>query len=175
MPKLIILRGNSASGKSTVAARLQHIIGRNTMLIPQDFVRREMLYARDGEDTPALPLMISLLEYAREHFDTAIIEGITKSDWYRPLFQKAQEFYPNELYAYYFDIPFEETLRRHATRDKCGDFGEKEMREWWNDKDYLRYIPEKAITEDMSADDIINMILHDIGRDELLTDNINSQ
>ena len=27
MPKLIILRGNSASGKSTVAARLQHIIG----------------------------------------------------------------------------------------------------------------------------------------------------
>ena len=175
MPKLIILRGNSASGKSTVAARLQHIIGRNTMLIPQDFVRREMLYARDGEDTPALPLMISLLEYAREHFDTAIIEGITKSDWYRPLFQKAQELYPNELYAYYFDIPFEETLRRHATRDKCGDFGEKEMREWWNDKDYLRYIPEKTITEDMSADDIINMILHDIGRDELLTDNINSQ
>ena len=49
------------------------------------------------------------------------------------------------------------------------------MRDWWNDKDYLRYIPEKAITEDMSADDIINMILHDIGRDELLTDNINSQ
>ena len=56
-----------------------------------------------------------------------------------------------------------------------GSYGslEKEMREWWNDKDYLRYIPEKAITEYMTADDIINMILHDIGRDELLTDNSN--
>ena len=52
MPKLIILRGNSGSGKTTVAQKLQHIIGRNTMLIPQDYVRREMLYARDGEDTP---------------------------------------------------------------------------------------------------------------------------
>ena len=73
MPKLIILRGNSGSGKTTVSEKLQHIIGRNTMLIPQDFVRREMLYARDGDDSPAIPLMISLLEYGHGHFDTTII------------------------------------------------------------------------------------------------------
>ena len=166
MPKLIILRGNSGSGKTTVAAKLQHIIGRNTMLIPQDFVRREMLYARDGDDSPAIPLMISLLEYGHGHFDTAIIEGITRSDWYSPLFKRAKELYKDDLYAYYFDIPFEETLRRHATRDKCGEFGEKEMREWWNDKDYLPYLPEKTITQDMSAEDIVNMILRDIGYEQ---------
>ena len=170
MHKLIILRGNSGSGKSTVAARLQHLIGRNTMLIPQDYVRREMLYARDGEDTPAMPLMISLLEYGHGHFDTTIIEGITRSDWYSPLFKRAKELYRSELYAYYFDIPFEETLRRHATRSKSNEFGEEEMRKWWNGRDYLRNIPEKTITVDMSADDIVKMILHDIGRGELFTE-----
>lgn len=53
--KLVILRGNSGSGKSSVARALQRKIGRNTLLIPQDTVRREMLWVRDGADTLALP------------------------------------------------------------------------------------------------------------------------
>ena len=57
MSKLIIIRGNSGSGKSTLAGRLQRKFGRNTMVISQDTVRREMLWAKDGEGTPALPLM----------------------------------------------------------------------------------------------------------------------
>lgn len=36
MLKLIILRGNSGSGKPTVAKKLQKISGQNTMLISQD-------------------------------------------------------------------------------------------------------------------------------------------
>ena len=43
MPKLIVLRGNSGSGKTTVAKELQKRFGRNTMLISQDVVRRDML------------------------------------------------------------------------------------------------------------------------------------
>lgn len=43
MPKLIILRGNSGSGKTTVAKELQKRFGRNTMMISQDAVRRDML------------------------------------------------------------------------------------------------------------------------------------
>ncbi len=42
MSKLIVLRVNSGSGKSTVAKELQRKFGRNTMLISQDVVRREM-------------------------------------------------------------------------------------------------------------------------------------
>ncbi|MCI9433104.1 MAG: AAA family ATPase, partial [Oscillospiraceae bacterium] len=56
MSKLIILRGNSGSGKSSAAKALQRELGRNTLMISQDTVRREMLWARDGEDTPAIPL-----------------------------------------------------------------------------------------------------------------------
>ena len=45
MSKLILLRGNSGSGKTTVARALQRKFGRNTLLLSQDTVRREMLWA----------------------------------------------------------------------------------------------------------------------------------
>ena len=49
MNKLIILRGNSGSGKTTIAKELQQVFGNNTMLISQDVIRRDMLKVKDGE------------------------------------------------------------------------------------------------------------------------------
>ena len=43
MGKLSILRGNSGSGKSTIAKALQNKFGQNTMLISQDEIRRILL------------------------------------------------------------------------------------------------------------------------------------
>ena len=53
MHKLIILRGNSGSGKTTVAKELQGLFGRNTMLISQDVVRRDMLGVKDDRNRKA--------------------------------------------------------------------------------------------------------------------------
>lgn len=46
------------------------------MIIPQDTVRRELLHARDGADTKALPLLIDLLEYGKRNCAVTILEGI---------------------------------------------------------------------------------------------------
>lgn len=157
--KLIILRGNSGSGKSTVARELQHKFGRGTLIIPQDTVRREMLYARDGADTKALPLLIDLLEYGKKHCEVTILEGILYAEWYRPLFQRALEEYGlANIYAYYYDLPFEETLRRHATKPNRFEFGEEAMRGWWKEKDYLGIIPEEILTEDIRLPDAVERI-----------------
>ena len=40
MKKLITLRGNSGSGKTTIARALQEKFGKNTMLLSQDVIRR---------------------------------------------------------------------------------------------------------------------------------------
>lgn len=162
MNKLIILRGNSGSGKSSVAKGLQRRYGRNTLVIPQDTVRREMLWAHDGYDTAALPLLISLLHYGYENSEVVILEGILNSKWYKPLFESAVELYGRDIKAYYYDLPFEETLRRHETKANNFEFGEKEMRQWWNEKDYIGFIPEKTINEEMSLDAVIEMILSDV-------------
>ena len=136
MKKIIILRGNSGSGKTTVARALQKKFGYNTMMISQDEIRRNILWVKDGVDTKALPLMIELMKYGYEHCDVVILEGIMYDEWYSPLFKTANELYGMDIYAYYFDISFEETVRRHNTRDKktwnlvkkiCVDGGEKRI------------------------------------------------
>ena len=73
MNKLIILRGNSGSGKTTIAKELQKKMGSNTLLISQDVIRREMLMVKDGPDTMALPMLKELLIYGRNHCETVIL------------------------------------------------------------------------------------------------------
>lgn len=158
MCRLIILRGNSGSGKTTIAKELQRKYGSNTLLISQDAIRREMLMVSDGPDTPALPMLKELLRYGKDHCETVILEGIMVADWYRPLFELAKEFFGKNIYAYYFDIPFEETLKRHRTRAKSSEFGEEAMREWWVEKDYSDVLDETPITADKDKEIIVQEI-----------------
>ena len=147
MSKLIILRGNSGSGKTTVAKALQEKLGYNTMRISQDEVRRNMLWVKDGKDTKALPLMAELLKYGKVHSELTILEGIMYEEWYSPLFKLANELYESNIYAYYFDISFEETLRRHSMRNKSQEFGEEAMRDWWREKDFSSVLDEQRSEE----------------------------
>ena len=165
MPKLIILRGNSGSGKSTLAKNLQHALGRNTMLIPQDTVRREMLWVRDGKDNPSIPLMAELLKYGHAHSEVTILEGILYSETYAPLFRTALDLFGQEnIFAYYYDIPFEETLRRHETKPNRFDFGEADMRRWWKEKDFIGFIPETVFTARVSLEEAEALVLGNLGK-----------
>ena len=165
LPKLVILRGNSGSGKSTTAKALQHRIGRNTLIIQQDTVRREMLWAHDGPETAALPLLMDLLRYGQEHSVITILEGILNAEWYRPLFELAVNLYGMGIHAYYYDLPFEETVKRHATKPNHADFGEADMRRWWKEKDYIGIIPETMIHQSQSLEETLELILKDIGKE----------
>lgn len=164
MSKLIILRGNSGSGKSTVAKELQKHFGYDTMLISQDVIRREILSTRDGPGTLALPLMEQILEYGHKHCEIVILEGILRADCYSGLFKKAVELFENNIFAYYYDIPFEETLRRHETKPSeiQNRFGENDMRRWWKDKDYIGFIYEKPLYTNSTVADTVKMICEDV-------------
>ena len=159
MPKLVIIRGNSGSGKTSVAKELQKKFGRNTMLISHDMIRMEMLFAKDKE---ALPLIANLLKYGRKNSEITILEGILDSEQYRPLFETAVSEYGKNIFAYYYDLPFEETLLRHETKPNKSDFGEEDMRRWWKEKDFIGIIPEKTITKDMSFSETVDMIINDV-------------
>lgn len=162
MSKLIIIRGNSGSGKTSVAKALQHKLGRNTMLISQDVIRRDMLNVKDGVDTKALPLMKELLLYGRNNCDYVILEGILNASWYQSLFELATQEFKEALFTYYYDIPFEETVARHQTKSNSGEFNEIDMKRWWIEKDFINFISEKAITKDMKLDDTIEFIYQEV-------------
>lgn len=159
MAQLIIIRGNSGSGKTTLAQRLQKTLGRNTLVISQDVVRREMLWVRDNDGNPSIELMSQLLRYGRANCQVTILEGILNAQRYEPLFQVALEEYGENIAAFYYDIPFEETLRRHETKSNRFSFGEADMRQWWVEKDYLTLIPETFFSREMTLEDAEKAVL----------------
>ena len=163
MQKLIILRGNSGSGKTTVAKLLQARIGSNTMVISHDMIRMQILNVRGEEGVvKSQALMIDLLRYGKRHSEVTILEGILPSKEYLSLFEVAIEEYNGNIYSYYWDVPFEETLVRHRTKPNRNNFGEEDMKRWWKEKDYLDTIPQTIIEKDLSLDDTVNLIYSDV-------------
>ena len=163
MSKLILLRGNSGSGKTTVAKLLQEKIGPNTMLLSHDMVRMQILHVwgKEGQEK-SLPLMIELLRYGKRNSEITIMEGILDSNEYASLFAAALEEFGNAIYSYYWDIPFEETLIRHNTKPNRNDFGEADMKRWWREKDYLTVIPQTLINKEVSLEEAVNQIYADV-------------
>ncbi|BBF42552.1 putative kinase [Lachnospiraceae bacterium KM106-2] len=159
LSKIIILRGNSGSGKTTTAKALQKRLGHGTMLLSQDVIRREMLYVKDGPDTPAVNLLIDLVQYAKKQCSIVILEGILSATWYAELFERIKTEYQDQIYAYYFDLPFEETLQRHKQKPNAKEFGEAEMRRWWKEKDFIHGITESILTKDQSQEEILEQIV----------------
>ncbi|MDZ5712657.1 kinase [Jeotgalibacillus haloalkalitolerans] len=157
--QLIILRGNSGSGKTTIAKRLQRHLGLGTLLVSQDVVRRDMLMVHDREGNPSIDLTRQIAEYGKGTCEFVIVEGIFNSSRYGDMLKELIDFYDKKAYTYYFDLSFEETVRRHHTRDKKMDFGEDSMRAWWNPVDVLGVEGEVLLTDDMSEDEVLERVL----------------
>ena len=58
--KLIIIRGNSGSGKSTIASRIRSELGDKVMFLQQDVLRRDILKVKDKVGNPVVGLMICI-------------------------------------------------------------------------------------------------------------------
>ncbi len=156
-PKLIILRGNSGSGKSTVAKRLREVSDRKIALVEQDNVRRVILKEKETDDGANISLIAQIVEFAIGRGYDVILEGILKFHRYGNMLERLRGLCP-ETHVYYFDISFEETLRRHATKPNAHEFGEKEMREWYAHRDLTGFAGEKLISEDSSLEQTIEAI-----------------
>ena len=112
--------------------------------------------AADPEDN--FQAVQAVINSGRNYCEIVILEGIMYADWYKPLFELAVQLYGTNILAYYFDLPFEETLRRHQTKPNCNDFGEEAMRRWWRDKDFSEVLNEHVITAEKDIQTIIREI-----------------
>ncbi|MCM1114133.1 MAG: uridine kinase [Clostridium sp.] len=139
-------------------------LGDDTMLISQDVVRRDILHTQDGENTLALPLLKQMLEYGYNNCEIVILEGILRSDWYFDLFELASRLYENNIFAYYYEIPFEITIERYKTKSAeiQSRFNENDMCRWYVEKDYIGFINEKTLDENLSVEDAVILISNDI-------------
>ncbi|TDM02470.1 kinase [Macrococcus carouselicus] len=159
-PRLIILRGNSASGKTSTAQLLQEELGEGTMLVSQDVVRRQMLRVKDQVGSISTDLLETLVHFGMENCQYVILEGILTNRKHGDMLRELYQRYNPEVYVFYFDISFEETLKRH--RFKNVTFGEDEMKRWYLEKDVLSIDSEKLITDEWSQEEIVASIIKEV-------------
>lgn len=159
---LMVLRGNSGSGKSSIAAEIRRRYERRDLaVVPQDVVRREILRDRDVPGAANIDLIDTIVRWTLDRGYHVLLEGILYSDRYGAMLEALVADHPGPSLLYYLDIPFEETLRRHTTKPNAHEFGEPEMAQWYRERDLLCGVQETVIGPDQSLQDTVEQIMRD--------------
>lgn len=156
--KLIVIRGNSGSGKSSIAAELHKQAKSKTALVSQDYLRRIVLKEKEHDGGDYIDLIFQTIKFASGRGYNVILEGILNSRRHEKLISAVSELY-SERYFYYIDVSFDETLRRHKTKLNAHEFGEKEMREWFKESDLLGIDGEQTIPEGSTLKKSVDKII----------------
>lgn len=136
-PHLIVLRGNSASGKSTVASELQRNLGAGTANIGQDHFRRVVLREHDIANGDNIGLLANTIRYCAGIGYNVIIEGILVSSHYRDMLCRVIAEHPGPSHVFYLEVSFDEALRRHQGRPLGMEVPLEEFRRWYVPSDLL--------------------------------------
>ncbi|WP_370192559.1 AAA family ATPase [Streptacidiphilus sp. MAP5-52] len=159
---LLVIRGNSGSGKSTIARRLREAYQeRSLAIIDQDTVRRQILRERDTVDGANIDLLALMVSFALSRGYHVIVEGILNAERYGAMLERLHAEHDGPQHWYYLDIPFTETLRRHATRPLSETVTETEMSGWYRPGDLLPGHRETVIGPDSTLDQSVARILAD--------------
>ena len=159
--KLVLLRGNSGSGKSSIAEQLRLQMSGKTALIGQDNLRRTILKEKEVDGGDNIDLIEQTVRFALDRDYNVVLEGIFYFPRYGHMLQRLVDSYPKH-FVYYFDASLEETLRRHATKPNSHEFGEEQMRSWYSPHDTTGFTGEKIIPESSSFENTLSMILADV-------------
>jgi adenylate kinase family enzyme len=156
--KLIVLRGPSGAGKSTVAKLLHEKAINKTALVEQDYYRHVMFNNLHSDLEAPRYVMFAGVQAALEHGYDVILEGFMGMGKYKSYFDELLNHHPKNNYFFYFDVPFEETLRRHKTRRKSEQLDASKMHELYLRSGPSEYPNEKIIHENVSAKDASQFI-----------------
>ncbi|EZH66592.1 hypothetical protein DH09_11775 [Bacillaceae bacterium JMAK1] len=132
------------------------------MVVSQDAVRRDMLKVNDVDGNLSIELIKQIAEYGNGKCEVIIVEGILNTYRYKEMLEELIASFEGNAYSFYFDLSFEETVQRHHSRSKKNDFGEDSLRRWWNAHDYLDEHTDIRVTDEMSQEDILALILRTI-------------
>lgn len=158
---MIVLRGNSGSGKTTIAHELRKQLPVSSMIVSQDVVRRDILNLKDTANNISVELMTQIIQFGIDKYEVIILEGILSKSKYEYFLQSLSEFRVPVFY-YYFDLPFSVTYDHHVQKN-TQEFGFQDLKKWWIDQDYLDIDNEIIIDEITSIQRNVQRIKQDLG------------
>ena len=158
--RLIILRGNSASGKTSAAweirRRFHH---RHLAIVSQDVLRRDILRVKDEPGNPAIGLIDLTARYALDHGFHVIVEGIMGSHSHADMLTRLVRDHAGESACFYYDLTFDETVARHASKPQAAEYGAELMRDWYRERDLIPGLNETVFGSEVSQDAAVRTMM----------------
>lgn len=161
--RLIVLRGNSASGKTTLARELQVTMGRGTANIGQDHFRRVVLREHDVPEADNIELIAATARHCLAAGYHVILEGIFFSGHYGNMLRSLLKAHRGPTHAIYVDVPLEETLRRHRSRPLATEVSDEKLSEWYLASDLLGVPGETVLPHCQNAAQTARILADIIG------------
>jgi predicted kinase/NTP pyrophosphatase (non-canonical NTP hydrolase) len=165
LPTLVVIRGNSGSGKSTVAKEVRRRYGRGAALIEQDYLRRVVLreHGTNGTPTVAPGFITAMVRAALGSGYHVVLEGTLHTGQYGALLRDLIAEHPGRSAVFWMDVSFDETLRRHAGRPGMAHISAETMASWYAADDLLGVDGEQQIAQESTVEDSVSAILHGSG------------
>jgi hypothetical protein len=164
-PTLLVIRGNSASGKTTAAREARRRFGRGAAVVEQDYFRRVVLREHGGIGTDAvapgsIDMCVRHLLGAGYH---VIVEGILHTGSYGPMLRQLIGDHLGPSHAFYLDVGFEETVRRRHNRAEPIPVTAAQMLDWYAEHDVLGVDGEHVIPETATLEHAVATVLDTSG------------
>ena len=157
--RLIIIRGNSASGKTSVAWAIRERFGYGLAIVSQDVIRRDILRVKDEPGNPAIGLIDLTTRYALDHGYHVVIEGIMSRQSYGEMLTGLVNDHAGSSACFYYDLDFDETIRRHANKPQAVEYGARVMREWYRERDLIPALNETILSADTEQEDVVSQMM----------------
>jgi hypothetical protein len=101
--------------------------------------------------------------YALDAGFHVVVEGILYADRYGDMLGRLRADHRGGTHHYYLDVPFDETLARHATKPIADEVNETHLRDWYRPLDLLPDGVETVIGADSALAATIDRIMNDTG------------
>lgn len=166
--RLIVLRGNSGSGKSALAAAIRGARPRGVAIVGLDHVRRELLHVPDEPGALSVEFVDLAARFALDRGLHVVVEGILHEEIYGDVLRLLVAEHRGASRCYRYDLTFEETLRRHLSKGGriVEEVDEATLRSWWRPADPLPGVDERVLPAGSSLEDSLRTVLRDCGWDE---------
>ncbi|HEX5188563.1 MAG TPA: AAA family ATPase [Streptosporangiaceae bacterium] len=164
---LIVVRGNSGAGKSSVAMALRSACESRIAWVSQDLLRRTILKENDRPGAANIGLIDQVARYSLDHGYHVVLDGILNADRYERMLAGLRRDHRGRSFFYYLDVSLAETLSRQDSRPQAAEFGPDDLRAWYRPRDLLATVEEQVIPEASTLRQTTARILADTGLAEL--------
>ncbi len=118
-----------------------------------------MLWEKEAPGGVNFGLIDVVARHALDHGYHVIVEGVLVADLYGEMLSALCADHRGHTQFVYFDISFDGTLRRHATKPQASQYGAAEMRAWFRPRDLLPFVEEMIVPESSSLDESVELVI----------------